>query len=157
MTNGNRRNGRGSVRIRRDRRGRGMRGPLVPAGLPLARTRAEQFDDRVLQAVEHLERRWARELEGVEFAVEDVPQIGRPERGYEESDVVEDGAVPLARVIRERTVNGTRTAPRIVLYRRPLEARALDPVDLDDIVHDIVVEQVSTLLGVPPEELDPPE
>lgn len=132
-----------------------MRGPLVPAGVPLSRTRAEQFDDRVLLAVEQLERRWGRELEGVEFAVEDVPLIGRT--GAAEDDILEDGAVPLARVIHERTVNGTRMAPRIVIYRRPLEARALDPVDLDDIIHDIVVEQVSTLLGVPPEELDPPE
>src|SRR5690606_20746780 len=36
----------------RDRHGRGMRGRLVPASVPLARTRAEIFDDLVLDTVE---------------------------------------------------------------------------------------------------------
>src|SRR5690349_15109984 len=62
-------------RSRRDRHGRGLRGRLVPDGVPLARSRAEQFDDLVLDAVEDLERRWERELAGVEFAVEDVPWV----------------------------------------------------------------------------------
>src|SRR3712207_8198549 len=68
-------------RPRRDRHGRGLRGRLVPAEVPLARSRAEQFDDLVLDAVEDLERRWERELAGVEFAVEDVPWVEhtRPE------------------------------------------------------------------------------
>jgi hypothetical protein len=46
------------ARSRRDRHGRGLRGRLVPDGVPLARSRAEQFDDLVLDAVEDLERRW---------------------------------------------------------------------------------------------------
>jgi hypothetical protein len=37
----------GAVR-RRDRRGRGIRGPLLPPTLPAHRTRAERFDDQVL-------------------------------------------------------------------------------------------------------------
>jgi hypothetical protein len=61
--------------VRRDRRGRGLRGVLVPAEVPLSRSRAEQFDDMVLDAVEHLEDRWASKLESVEFAVEDVPAV----------------------------------------------------------------------------------
>ena len=40
-----------------------------------AQTRGERFDDLLLDAVEDLEQRWARELEGVEFAVEDVPAV----------------------------------------------------------------------------------
>ncbi|MGB6612460.1 MAG: peptidase, partial [Trebonia sp.] len=35
---------------RRDRHGRGLRGRLVPPGVPLYRTRAQQFDDMVLDA-----------------------------------------------------------------------------------------------------------
>src|SRR5664280_777169 len=60
-----------------------MRGRLAPGELderlglrravPLARSRAEQFDDLVLDAVEQLEERWAGELAGGELAVEDVP------------------------------------------------------------------------------------
>ena len=36
---------------RRDRHGRGLRGRLVPAEVPLARSRAEQFDDLVRDVV----------------------------------------------------------------------------------------------------------
>lgn len=57
---------------RRDRRGRGPRGPLMPSTMPAYRTRAERFDDLVLDAVERLERRWTRQLDGTEFA-----EIGR--------------------------------------------------------------------------------
>jgi predicted Zn-dependent protease with MMP-like domain len=136
----------------RDRRGRGMRGLLVPTTVPLSKSRAQLFDDLVLDAVEHLEGRWATQLRGVEFAVEDVP----PELPSYDSDVLEDGEVPLARLLPPRdTGRGRRTAPRIVVYRRPLEARALDREDLGDLVHDVVVEQVANLLGLDPDEVDP--
>jgi len=36
---------------RRDRRGRGMRGPLAPAEAPISRTRAERFDESACQLV----------------------------------------------------------------------------------------------------------
>jgi predicted Zn-dependent protease with MMP-like domain len=44
---------------------------------------------------------------------------------------------------------------RIVLYRRPLELRALDREDLEDLVHDIVVEEVAHFLGLDPHDVDP--
>ncbi|MBI1757703.1 MAG: metallopeptidase family protein [Actinobacteria bacterium] len=154
-----RRNRSALSRARRDRRGRGLRGELAPHGVPLARTRAQRFDELVLDAVEHLEDRWSRELERVEFAVEDVPAIehAAPDDIVYGPDVIEDGNVPLARLIRaERGRDGRPTPPRIVLYRRPLEIRALDRLDLADLVHDVVVEQVASLLGLDPEEVDPP-
>ena len=43
-----------------------------------------------------------------------------------------------------------------MVYRRPLEVRALDRTDLADLVHDVVVEQVANLLGLDPDEVDPP-
>jgi predicted Zn-dependent protease with MMP-like domain len=58
---------------RRDRHGRGLRGVLAPPGVPLRRTRAERFDDLVLQAVARLEARWEAQLAGVEFGVEEIP------------------------------------------------------------------------------------
>lgn len=144
---------------RRDRRGRGLRGRLVPAGVPLARSRAQQFDDLVLDAVEHLERRWAKELEPVEFAVEDVPQVAAPgaEPVYD-SDVVGDDGIPLARLLpAEQDEDGQPAPPRIVVYRRPLEARSLDRLDLADLVHEVVIEQVANLLGLDPDDVDPPD
>jgi predicted Zn-dependent protease with MMP-like domain len=137
-----------------------MRGRLVPQEVPLSRSRAQQFDDMVLDAVEHLEGRWAAKLESVEFAVEDVPPLpdGPPESLVYGTDVIEDGAIPLARLLPAGAdVEGRPTPPRIVVYRRPLEVRSLDKADLADLVHDVVVEQVANLLGLDPDEVDPPE
>lgn len=128
---------------RRDRRGRGMRGPLIPAALPAHRTRAEVFDDLVLDAVERLERRWGRELDGTEFAVEDVPPSAPAPW--------ERGGVPLGRCFPP----DAGLPSRIVIYRRPVETRSLDRGDLADLVREVVVEQVAHLLGRSPEDIDP--
>jgi predicted Zn-dependent protease with MMP-like domain len=148
---------RSSTRSRRDRHGRGLRGRLVPAEIPLARSRAEQFDDLVLDAVEDIERRWERELAGVEFAVEDVPWVEHtsPDEVVLDADVLDDGSVPLARVLPAHREDGREVPPRIVVYRRPLEIRAHDREDLADLVRDVVVDQVAVLLGRDPEEIDP--
>lgn len=131
---------------RRDRHGRGARGPVAPPELPIARTRAERFDDLVLEAVEHLEERWAPQLAGVEFAVEEVPPVGGPAPDAEEDPV------PLGRVLPA----AGREPARVVVYRRPVEARAPGPALLGELVHDVVVEQVARLLGLDPEVVDPP-
>jgi len=117
--------------------------------VPLARTKAEIFDNLVLDTVETLERRFARELAGVEFAVEEVP----PQLNVYDSDVLEDGDVPLARLLPGRP-GRHGVPPRIVLYRRPLEFRAMDRDDLADLVHDVIIEQVANLLGIDPEDLE---
>ncbi|HWV78033.1 MAG TPA: metallopeptidase family protein [Isoptericola sp.] len=128
---------------RRDRRGRGVRGPLLPPGLPAHRTRAEQFDDLVLDVVELLQRRWGPQLSGTEFAVEDVPPS---EPAPWESD-----GVPLGRCF---PAESGRPA-RVVVYRRPVDFRAADDTDRADLVRDVVVEQVAHLLARTPEEIDP--
>ncbi|MEG3614531.1 MULTISPECIES: metallopeptidase family protein [Isoptericola] len=127
---------------RRDRRGRGLRGPLVPPGLPGHRTRAERFDDTVLAAVESIERRWPA-VGRAEFGVEDVPP----------SDPApwESRGVPLGRLFPAEAGQPAR----VVVYRRPVETRAVDPEDLADLVHEVVVEQVAHLLARTPEEIDP--
>ena len=128
---------------RRDRRGRGPRGPLLPSSMPAYRTRAERFDDLVLDAVERIERTWARQLQGTEFAVEDVPPSNPAPW--------EHGGVPLGRYFPP----DAGLPARIVIYRRPVESRASDPLDLADLVRDVVVEQVAHLLGRSPEDVDP--
>ena len=132
--------------------------------IPLSRTRAERFDALVLDAVEHLEERWSEQLKNIDFAVEDVPPIA-PGTGWEmtyDDDVLADqtagGPVPLGRLLPAGVdLRGGRTPPRVVVYRRPLEARAVDGLDLADLVPDVVVEQVARLLGIDVEVLDPPE
>ena len=110
--------------------------------MPLTRSRAERFDDLVVEAVERLDRRWGDQLASVEFAVEQVPDPDLP--GWSADPV------PLARV---QPASGGEPA-RIVLFRRPLENRA-EPAELPALVHDVVVEQIAELLGLSPDEVDP--
>jgi predicted Zn-dependent protease with MMP-like domain len=135
-------------RRRRDRRGRGARGPLAPRQVPISETAGERFDNLVLDAVEHVEVRWRDRLRGVDFAVEEVPPL---DPGLAVDDEIESAGVPLARLL---PAGGGQPA-RIVLYRRPLELRALDRDDLEDLVHDVVVEEVAHFLGLDPEIVDP--
>lgn len=133
---------------RRDRRGRGARGPaflpgpLTPEGVPGPRTSREVFDALVLAAVERIDERWQAELGVLEFAVEETPLL--PEDWHADT-------VPLASLVR-----GSGTEPtRLVLFRRPVELRCADRAELDALVHAVLVEQVAELLGRDPEEIDP--
>lgn len=150
---------------RRDRHGRGLRGPLLPQRttvsgdelrVPAAQTRAERFDDLVLDIVDELDERWAEQLHTVEFAVEDVPQVTGDDSGVV-ADETAGGDVPLGRVVPAATgADGRRTPARLVVYRRPLEVRAADRADLAELTHDVVVDLVARLLGVDPDEVDRP-
>ena len=129
---------------RRDRHGRGLRGPLAPAQLPVSRTRAERFDDLVHDEVRRVTGRWPRELAGVEFDVEEVPPVEPWADGTD--------TVPLGDL---RTAAAGRPA-RIVVYRRPVQARGGgDERELTRLVRDVVVEEVADLLGLSPESVDP--
>lgn len=117
-------------------------GPLAPTGVPAARSPKAAFDAIVVSVLEELERRWHAELGLVEFAVEEAPMV---------PDDWTSDTVPLASLVR-----GTGGAPtRLVLFRRPLELRAETRGDLSALVLTVLVEQVSELLGRPPEEIDP--
>ncbi len=141
---------RRQARRRRDRRGRGLRGRLVPPQLPLSRRPTEQFDDLVLDAVEHLDSRWREQLAALQFAVEDVPP---PELLVDEHG---QPAVPLAKLIGAvADKKGQIHPPRVVIFRRPIEARARGAIDLAGLVHDVVVEEVSRYLGLDPDVVDP--
>jgi predicted Zn-dependent protease with MMP-like domain len=124
---------------------------LTPAHTPLYRSRAERFDDLVLQAVSQLEPRWETELSGIEFAVEEIPAAEMPDD--------EPDPVPLARLDPGSADAGNAEHParpaRIVLYRRPLMARADGEEELGELVLDVVVEEFARLLGIDPQAVDP--
>jgi predicted Zn-dependent protease with MMP-like domain len=120
--------------------------------VPLHRTRGEEFDDLVMDAVEELEEHWAAELAGVEFAVEDVPPTV-PDAGFD-PDAVLDRGVALGRLFRQGLAEIEQ--PVIVVYRRPIEARALDLEDRADLVFMVVVDLAAELLGRDVDEIDPP-
>lgn len=147
------------LRRHRDRRGRGVRGVLYPTTLPAARSRSERFDATVLGALEPIDERWHAQLQRLDVAVDDVPEVTDSDPTTVEwgSDVVEDGKVPLARLVPAGVDRqGLPTRARIVLYRRPLESRAHGGADLADLVHEVLVEQVAAFLGVDPDTVDGP-
>jgi hypothetical protein len=117
-------------------------GPLSPGGVPAVRSPKAAFDAVVLSVVQDLEQRWHDELGLVEFAVEETPLL---------PDDWDSGTVPLASLVR-----GAGSRPtRLVLFRRPIELRSDSRDDLFAMVLTVLVEQVSELLGRPPEEIDP--
>ena len=112
----------------------------------------------VLEAYEPIERRSHQRLSGLDIAVDEVPRIAAkdPESVQWPPEVVADGPVALARLIPAGVdVRGDATRARLVLFRKPIERRAKDSVDLTDLLHEILVAQVATYLGVEPSVIDP--
>lgn len=138
---------RSGRRRRRDRHGRGQRGPLLPPSLPAWRTRAEQFDELVIAAARDLATRWPQVKE-IQFAVEEVPPSDPAP--WERSVVLGRGftAEPRAGL-----------PARVIIYRRPVASRVVGsqagPAALAELVRQVVVEQVALMLGRRPEEIDP--
>ena len=140
------------------RRGREMRGPLLPPTVPAWRSRAERFDMAVLEAYEPIERRWQDRVSGLDVAVDEIPRMSPkdPDSVQWPPEVIADGPIALARLIPAGIdVRGDATRARIVLFRKPIERRAKDTLELTDLLHDILVAQVATFLGVEPSVIDP--
>jgi predicted Zn-dependent protease with MMP-like domain len=142
----------------------------------LYRTRAERFDDLVLQAVARLEPQWEAHLSGVEFAVEEIPPpdlpagsgrgpvpLSRLDPGQAQPPDPEPGGDGIRREVLIKPDPADPPAdeaagpdpPRIVVYRRPLQARADGEEDLGELVFDVVVEEFARLLGIEPRDVDP--
>lgn len=129
---------------RRNRHGRGLRGELMLPTLPGYRTRSDRFDDFVLDSAQRLHDIWGKPLDGVRFAVDEIPP--------NLEQLVADGApAPMGAYTPASETEG----PVITLYRFVVEQACGSREELQDLVHDVVVEHTAEMLGVPPESLDP--
>ena len=135
---------RGFGRRRRNRHGRGLRGEIMLPTLPGYRTRSDRFDDFVLDSAERLHDIWGKPLDGVRFAVDEIPP------GLEQL-VADRTPAPMGAYSPATAEEG----PVITLYRRVVEQACGARDELQDLVHDVVVEYTAEMLGVPPESLDP--
>lgn len=128
---------------RRDRHGRGLRGPIIDGHLPAARTRADKFDDLIGYDLATFRAHLGSKMKHLDFGVLDVPET---------DPAPWEHGVPLARYIpfeRPAKITG-----RIVFYRLPILQAAKRAPDPHLFIHDIVTEQLSSALGRDPEEID---
>ena len=132
---------RGVERQRRDRHGRGARGPRFHPALPAWRTRKEQFYEEVVRAVSEMA---AREdaVADIEFGIQDVPPSDPAE--WETHDVV------LARTFPRDRRRGLQD--RIVVYRYPIMART-SPAEVPRMLRVLLAERICEVLDVRPEDL----
>jgi predicted Zn-dependent protease with MMP-like domain len=128
---------------RRDRRGRGRRWDLIPPHLPGHRTRRERFDDLVADAGAALTERFPRRLAHLQVLVEEVPPADPAP--WEEATVLLGRVIPPSR----------ENPARVIVYRRPLQTRCLTEDDLETLVRQVLSEQIGSLLGIAPEDVDP--
>ncbi|MGG5171986.1 metallopeptidase family protein [Pseudarthrobacter sp. J1738] len=136
--------GRGFRQRRRNRHGRGLRGELLLPTLPGYRSRSERFDEYVMDSAQQLHELRGPALNGVLFAVDEIPP------GLEE----------LVALRRPAPMGSYRPASddepaTITVYRRVVEHACTSREELQDLVHDVVVERTADMLGIAPESLDP--
>ena len=130
----------------------------MPPTVPGWRTRAERFDMAVLEAYEPIELRWQERVSKLDVAVDEIPRISPkdPDNVQWPPEVLADGPIALARLIPAGVdVRGNSTRARIVLFRKPIERRAKDVDELAELLHELLVAQVATYLGVEPSVIDP--
>jgi hypothetical protein len=112
----------------------------------------------VLEAYEPIERRWQERVSTLDVAVDEIPRISPkdPDSVQWPPEVIADGPIALARLIAAGVdVRGNSTRARIVLFRKPIERRAKDADELIELLHELLVAQVATYLGVEPSVIDP--
>ena len=127
-------------RVKRDRHGRGMRGPMLPHKAPSYENRSKRFARFVEEAVRDLEARFPASMTAISIAVEAVPS--------KRDLVLNDGSVALGR--------GERGNPsRVVLYQHPIELRSTNDVELDRIIRDVLALYVGMIIGMRPDQVDP--
>ncbi|WP_243697259.1 metallopeptidase family protein [Aeromicrobium phragmitis] len=131
----------------RDRRGRGVRGPMsLPGPLSPRRIRADRsrraaFDHLVAEVMRAITERGPRSAPPVEVAVEEAPLL--PEGWADE--VPASSIHPLS----------AEPGHRLVLYRLPITTRSRSGAELEENVWDIVLLRLSEAWELPPEDIDP--
>ena len=142
---------------RRDRHGRGVRGPLMPTKIPRYRRRPELFDAAVLEAYAPIQQQFTVELESLDIAVDTIPRM-RLNMDWDSfpPEVVVDGPVPLGRIIQAGIdIHGYPTRARIVIFRMPIEQRVQGATERQELLTIVLTQLVAQYLGITPEDIDP--
>ncbi|HEV2895095.1 MAG TPA: metallopeptidase family protein [Actinomycetota bacterium] len=112
-------------------------------------TGREAFLRLVEEAVESIPPEFRDRLANVDFVVEETPRGDELESGELLLGLYQ--GVPLT----ERGAGYFGVLPdRIVLFRRPIEARARSDADLAELVHEVVLHEVAHYFGIDDDRLD---
>ncbi|MBT1176308.1 MULTISPECIES: metallopeptidase family protein [Bifidobacterium] len=130
-------------KIYRNRHGRGSRQAMFGIRMPRYRTKSGTFDGMVVAQLKRLNAAWPELLKNVECAVEDVPPSGpvswETKRAFLSQGFPAEHGSPA----------------RIVLYRKPIEQRSRDRLDMQFLIRDEIVARLADLTGRHPEDIDP--
>ncbi len=136
-----------------------MRGPLLPPTVPGWRSRAERFDMAVLEAYEPIERRWQERVAALDVAVDEIPRhLAEGSRqcavaaggGGRRADRA--GPVDTRRRGRPRELHAGANCVVPQADRAASEGHRSSSAEL---LHELLVAQVATYLGVEPSVIDP--
>ncbi|PJM75005.1 metallopeptidase family protein [Bifidobacterium simiarum] len=130
-------------KVYRNKHGRGLRQATFGIRLPRYRTKSGAFDGMVVAQLKRLNAAWPELLRDVQCAVEDVPASAPV--SWESRRVALSQSFPANHGI----------PARIVLYRKPIEQRARDRIDMQFIIRDEIVARLADLTGKHPEDIDP--
>lgn len=139
-----------AMSARRDRHGRGLRGPLAlrnsytakPVQPPRTMSRGDWFAETVSGSVNRIREHCPEALRDIRVGIEDVPVL---------TDAWRPDRVPLAAAIEADEHN----PGQVVVFRRPLERRAASRHGLRILVHRTIVEQLAALTGLDVTTIDP--
>lgn len=134
----------------RDRHARGFRGrlagpnPHTGAPVPIATRNARStfFTRCVADALAQISEHCPRALTGIDVGIEDVP-------------TVQPAWAPNQILLAAATSATPQQPAQVVVFRRPIERRATSRRGLRILVFRTIVEQLSSLTGIPVEEIDP--
>lgn len=139
-----------------ERRGRGPRGLILPPDVPRYCSRGTAFDEHALEAFARIDTTFHDELTGLDLAVDMVPRMRLREGAEWPDSVAADGIIALGRVLpASYSADGTPIRPRIVLFRKPIEERCADEVEMQQLLAAILTKLVAYYLNVEPEIINP--
>jgi predicted Zn-dependent protease with MMP-like domain len=112
-------------------------------------TGAAAFMELVEDAVDSIPDRFRNRLENVEFIVEDTPRGDEVPGGGLLLGLYQGTPLPA----RGDSYFGT-LPDRIVIFRRPIEARARSGDDLAELVREVVIHEVAHYFGIDDDRLE---
>ncbi|GAB2500212.1 hypothetical protein CATRI_02935 [Corynebacterium atrinae] len=124
---------------------------------PRYRSRANSFDVAVLEAYAPLQHSYAQQLGQLDLAVDTVPRMRlRADMTVLPNEIIADGPVPLGRIIPAGIdVTGRPTRARLVIFRMPVEQRATNAQERQDLLTTILTALVANYLNLDPRDIDP--